>query len=176
MNIYLKRDAPMMWEILSGKFTRVPAQAIVAKYMLEIGIRVDGKRIFVDRVGISYSQLAKAVGKDKQIVSATIKTINSDRKLSRVFANLMPTCSLMRVAPEMGWEVYELTLSDPAIPGVLGAIATTIGETGVSIRQAIGEDPAYSTGVLYIVTETSLPARALKKIRSIKGVEKLTLH
>lgn len=169
-------DDSAMWELISSKFSRVPSQAVVAKYMLEVGIRVEGKRIFVDRVAVSYGQLAKAVGKDKQIVSATIRTINADRKLSRVFANLLPTCSLIRVAPEMGWEVYELALSDPARPGVLGAVATTIGKTGVSIRQAIGEDPAFSTGLLYIITEAPLPGHVLSEIKKINGVTKLTLR
>jgi predicted regulator of amino acid metabolism with ACT domain len=165
-----------MWELISGDFSRVPSQAIVAKYMLDIGIRIDGTRLYVDRVAISYNQLAKAVGKDKQIVSATVKTINSNKKLYGIYSKLHPSCNLKDVAKEMGWDVLELALSDPAKPGVLGEIASTIGTTGISIRQAIGEDPTYSTGLLYIITETPLPGDLLKKIRAIDGVVKISLH
>ena len=165
-----------MWELISDAFSRVPAQAIVAKYMMDIGIRVEEERLFVDRVGISYNQVAKAVGKDKQIVSATVRTIRSDPRLYSIYTNILPACNLRKVAPVMGWEVIELTLSDPAKSGVLGAVASIIGETGISIRQAIGEDPTYSTGLLYIITETPLPGSLIKKIQGIGGVNSVTLH
>lgn len=164
-----------MWELISGKFTRIPAQAIVAKYMLDIGVRIDDSHLFVDRVGISYSQIAKAVGKDKQIVSATVQTIKRDKELYNIYSNLLPTCNLKNVAKVMGWDVLELTLSDPAKSGVLGGIATAIGETGISIRQAIGEDPTFSTGLLYIITENPIPGEVLKKLQRIEGVEKVAL-
>ncbi len=164
-----------MWELISSSFARVPAQAIVAKYMLDVGIRIEGNRLFVDKVGVSFSQVAKAVGKDKQIVSATIETIRSDRRLYDIYSNLLATCNLTKVAKVMNWDVLELTLSDPAKSGVLGAVATAIGDTGISIRQAIGEDPTFSTGLLFIITETPVPGDVLKKLQKIKGVEKVSL-
>ncbi len=165
-----------MWELISDDFSRVPSQAVIAKYMLDIGIRIEGSQLFVDKVGISYTQVAKAMNKDKQIVSATIKTINANPRLHDIYSNILPSCNLRKVAPIMGWDVVELTLSDPAKPGVLGAVANTIGETGISIRQAIGEDPTYSSGLLYIITEQPLPGDILKKLQKIDGVEKITLH
>jgi predicted regulator of amino acid metabolism with ACT domain len=165
-----------MWELISGDFSRVPSQAVVAKYMLEIGIRVDGNRLYIDKVAISNNQLAKAVKKDKQIVSATVRTINSNKRLYNIFSKLHPSCNLKDVAKEMGWDVIELTLSDPAKPGVLGEIASTIGKSGLSIRQAIGEDPTYSTGLLYIITEKPIPGNLLKIIQKIEGVVNITIH
>jgi len=165
-----------MWELIAGDFSRVPAQAVVAKYMLEIGIRLDGDRLYVDKVAVSYNGLAKAVNKDKQIVSATVRTIRENKRLYGIFSKLHPTCNLKDVAQQMGWDVIELTLSDPAKAGVLGKVASTIGDAGISIRQAIGEDPSISTGLLYIITETPIPGDLLKKIQGIDGVVRITLH
>ena len=164
-----------MWELIQDRFTRVPAQAIVARYMMDIGIRIEGNRLFIDKVGISYSQVGKAVGKDKQIVSAAVQTIREDERLYAIYSNLLPTCNLRNVAKVMGWDVLELTLSDPAKSGVLGAIASVIGETGISIRQAIGEDPTYSTGLLYIITETPVPGDVLKRLQKVVGVNRVSL-
>jgi predicted regulator of amino acid metabolism with ACT domain len=165
-----------MWETIKEEFSRVPSQAEVARYMLEIGVRVDGQRIFLDKVSISHSQLASALEKDKRIVKSTLKTISSNERLYRIFSKLKPSCNLVDVASVMGWDVIEITLSDPALPGVLGKIASTIGESGVSIRQAIGEDPTYSTGLLFIITETEIPGSVFEGLRQIEGVDKITLY
>jgi len=165
-----------MWEYIEDDFTRIPSQAVVARYLMDTGISVKENRLYVDKVAVSHSQVALALNKDKRIVTATVKTINSSPRLYSIYSRLKPTCNLIDVAEEMGWGVIEISLSDPAMTGVLGNIATTIGNTGVSIRQAIGEDPTISSGLLFIVTEAPLPGYALNKLREIPGVEKIILH
>ena len=165
-----------MWEYIEADFSRFPSQAMVARYLLDTGIRVEDERLYVDKVSISHSRVAEALGKDKRVVTATIRTINANPRLYTIYSKLRPTCNLIDVAEEMGWGVIEITLSDPAKTGVLGNVATAIGEAGISIRQAIGEDPTYSSGLLFIVTEAPLTGYALEKLRGIPGVEKIILH
>ncbi len=164
-----------MWETVEYYFERYPGQRRVANYIMDNGLCVIDGEIRLHELKVSKSEVARVVGVDKRVVFAAIKTIMAEPKLSSVFSKLLPSCSLVEVASEMGWDVLAITLSDPAIPGVLGNVATTIGKAKVSIRQAIGEDPAFSSGLLYIVTETTIPGYVLNEIKQIEGVKTVTI-
>ena len=165
-----------MWETVAHYFDRYPSQRKVAKYIIDNGVRVKNNTIMLDKLRISSAELARAVGVDKRVVSATIKTIMLEPKLESIFSKLQPSCNLKDVAPEMGWDVLEIILSDPALPGVLGNIATTIGKANISIRQAIGEDPTFSSGLLFIITETTIPGYVIDEIKKIRGIESITIR
>lgn len=164
-----------MWETVESHFSRYPGQRKVANYIMDNGLSVQDGEIRLDKIRISKTELARVVGVDKRVVFATVSTITKEPELASIFGKLLPSCSLVQVAPEMGWDVLAITLSDPAYPGVLGNVATTIGKAKVSIRQAIGEDPTFSSGLLYIVTETSIPGYVLNEIKDIEGVRTVTI-
>jgi predicted regulator of amino acid metabolism with ACT domain len=164
-----------MWEAVANYFDRYPGQRKVANYIMDNGLCVQGGNIFLDKIKVSKSEVARVVGVDKRVVTSTMKTIMSEPQLAAVFSKLKPSCSLVEVASEMGWDVLAITLSDPAIPGVLGNVAQTIGNAGVSIRQAIGEDPMFTSGLLYVVTETAIPGHIINEIKHIQGVKTVTL-
>ena len=67
-----------MWDQLEKEFSRTPSQAEVAKYMLEMGLRQEGNKLYFDKVSVSQSQVAEALGKDKRVVTATVKTIKNN--------------------------------------------------------------------------------------------------
>ena len=108
-----------MWDQIEGEFSRMPSQAEIAKYMLDIGIRQQGSKLYLDKVSISHSQLAEAIGKDKRIVAATVKTIKANETLYKIYSNLQPTCNLMNLAHNMGWGVICFELHNPNKPGSL---------------------------------------------------------
>lgn len=164
-----------MWETVEHHFDKYPAQKKVAGYIMDNGLSVKNNEIRLDKIRVSKSELARAVGVDKRVVSAAVKTIMSEPKLESIFSKLLPSCNLKDVAPEMGWDVLAIALSDPARTGVLGNIATAIGNANVSIRQAIGEDPIFASGLLYIVTETPIPGSVINEIKNIEGVVSVTL-
>jgi predicted regulator of amino acid metabolism with ACT domain len=164
-----------MWDIISHEFSHAPSQASVAKFFLETGIRVNKDQIFMSKVRLTHSQVAKALDKDKRIVTATVRTINANPRLYGIFSKLRPICNLIEVAPSRGWGTLEITLSDPALPGILGSFARTIGDSGISIRQVIGQDPTHSDASFYIITDKPLPGKLLEKLRRITGVEKISL-
>jgi len=164
-----------MWEIVEAEFDRYPGQKKVARYIMDNGLSVKDNEVWLDRIRVSKSELAKAVDVDKRVVFATLRTVSERPKLASVFSKLKPSCSLVDVAAEMGWDVLAITISDPATPGLLGNVATTIGKANVSIRQAIGEDPTFSSGLLYIITETTIPGNVISEIRKLPGVKTVTM-
>ncbi len=164
-----------MWEVVEPQFSRLPAQGKVAMNMINIGLSVRDGKVFCGPMEMSVSAMARALKVDRRIITNTVKTIESDPKLQSIFEALEPTCSLRRVAPVMGWTVVEIHLADSNQPGLLGRIASELGRVGVSIRQAVGEDPQYSEGRLYIIAESEIPAEAVISIRKIPGVIKVIL-
>lgn len=161
-----------MWTKIGSEFSKLPSQAEVAKYMLETGIRVDGKKLYFDKVAMSHSQLATALGKDKRIVTSTVKTINETPRLYEIYSKLRPTCNLFDMALDMGWGVIGLDICHTGKPGTMGEITSIIGQGGISIRQA--QCPATSAGLLYIITDTPIPARVIEKIKKVDDVRTIT--
>lgn len=167
-----------MWELIEKQFKRYPSQEKVAKAMVNYGLRIEGERIYCGGIEVADTAISRYLNIDRRVIASTIHTIRSDPKLERIFQKLNPTSLLKDVAPLMGWCVLEVNLSNSAIakPGLLGRIATEIGNGGISIRQAVGEDPQYSEGRLFIITETTVPPDVLVNIRNIDGVVSVTLH
>jgi predicted regulator of amino acid metabolism with ACT domain len=162
-----------MWNQLVKEFARMPSQAEVAKYMLSVGIRQDGDKLYFDHVAISHSQLAEALGKDKRIVTATVKTIRGNKNLYQVYSHLKPTCNLINMASSMGWSVICIELEHPNMPGTLGRVATKLGELKVSIRQT--QCPATDCDILYVITDNPVNGDVVDGLRGVKNVKTIKL-
>ena len=163
-----------MWERIETEFLKMPSQADIAKYMLETGIRIEGNKLFFDKVAMSNSQLANALGKDKRVVGSTIKTIRGNPALLAIFSKLRPTCNLFDMALDMGWGVIGLDICYTGKAGTMGEITSIIGNDGISIRQA--QCPATSAGQLYIITDTPIPAKTIEKIKKVGDVQTITFY
>jgi len=151
----------------------MPSQAEIAKYMLEFGIRQENNKLFFDRVAISHSQVADALGKDKRIVSATVKTIKQNKNLYRIYSNLQPTCNLKNMAHNMGWGVICIELNDPNMPGTLGRVSTKLGDMKISIRQA--QCPATDCDILYIITDNPITGEVIEELKGLRNVKTIKL-
>lgn len=162
-----------MWEQIETEFSRQPSQAEVAKYMLETGIRQDGTKLFFDRVAVSHSQLAAALDKDKRVVTATAKTIRGNKRLYTIFSKLQPTCNLAKMAPDMGWSVIGIEICCPGKPGTIGNLTKTIGDMGISIRQA--QCPATDSDLLYIITDDPVNGEVIEKLKTVQNVKTIKL-
>ncbi len=164
-----------MWNQLEEEFSRMPSQAEIAKYMLDVGIRQEGNKLFFDRISISHSQVGEAIGKDKRVVAATVKTIKNSKRLYSIYSKLMPTCNLINMAKDMGWGVICIELKHPNMPGTLGRITTRLGDLKISIRQA--QCPATDCNVLYIITDNPISGdivTALKDVMNVKTIKLFT--
>jgi predicted regulator of amino acid metabolism with ACT domain len=162
-----------MWDQVQDDFSRTPSQAEIAKYMMDVGIRQDGKKLFFDRISISHSQVGEALGKDKRVVAATVNTIQKNKRLYSIYSKLQPTCNLINMAKDMGWGVICIELIHPNMPGTLGRVTTKLGEMNVSIRQA--QCPATDCRALYIITDGPINGDVLVALRDVKNVKTIKI-
>lgn len=165
-----------MWDLLTEFFERYPAQSRVARLLLDEGFSVREGDVWAGSVGLTDTAIARAADVDRRVVRSTVETIEENTELSKVFSKLEPTCHLRHVAPELGWGVLEIVPTDASKPGILAGVADVIAENGISIRQAIVDDPEMSEEPrLYIITERSIPSRILPKIQEVGGVQEVVI-
>ncbi|MEM2944168.1 MAG: regulator of amino acid metabolism, contains ACT domain protein [Methanomassiliicoccales archaeon] len=166
-----------MWGSLAKFFGRFPSQAKVARLLLEHGLRVSDDSVFCGNIELADIAIARAAGVDRRIVRSAVETIMSNPELLDVYSRLKPTAMLKEVAPKMGWSAIEIIPVDPRMPGILAEVATVIASAGISIRQAIVDDPELSEEPrLYVITESAVPPELIPKIKTCKGVRSILIH
>lgn len=166
-----------MWDLLTKYFQRFPAQSRVAQTLLRYGFAVREDGIYADDIAIPDTSLARATNVDRRIIRATVDTIRREPELREVYSRLHPTCHLKDAAPILKWGVLEIVPSDAHRPGILAHVARIIAERGISIRQAIVDDPELSDEPrLWVVTETPIPLEVVGEIKNAVGVKSVTIY
>jgi predicted regulator of amino acid metabolism with ACT domain len=161
-----------MWRQFAKYFNRYPKRKKLAQKLLEYGLKIKENKIYCGEIELSDSKLARAFDLDRRIILDTIKTINENQELKKIFSELSPTCHLKDVATKMKWGVIEIIPTDPSMPGILADVSKIISDAKVSIRQAIVDDFELSEEPrLFIVTEKQVPLNLIIKIRQAKGVK-----
>lgn len=154
-----------------------PAQAKVARKLLQYGLRVSNNRVYCNSIELSASVLARAIGVDRRVVSATVRTISRVKELDSIFSNLLATCHLKDMAPKMGWGVIEIVPTDASKTGILAKVATIIAREGICIRQATVDDPELMDEPrLFVITESMIPSKLIPEIKRVDGVKSITIH
>src|SRR5581483_5069353 len=165
-----------MWDLLTRYFQRFPAQSRVAQTLLTQGLSVREDGVYSGEVAISDTALARACGVDRRIIASTVETIRREPELAKVYSRLRPTGLLEDVAPVLKWGVIEIVPSDAREPGILAHVAQVIARRGVSIRQAIVDDPdLVEEPRLYVITEAQVPMDAIAEIREGKGIKSVVI-
>ena len=167
-----------MWEDVEKTFKSYPAQKKVAKYLLKMGFRV-GKRnkVMCDNIELAHTQIGKEVGVDRRVVDAAVGRLLKNKKLMKTYANLESAAFLRSAAPAMGLGVVVITVKDASEPGVIGKIASTIANHGVSIRQAMADDPYLSEKPVFtVITDRKIKGKLFEDLNGIKGVKKITIY
>jgi predicted regulator of amino acid metabolism with ACT domain len=165
-----------MWDLLTRYFQRFPAQSRVAQTLLAQGLSVREDGVYSGEVAISDTALARACGVDRRIISATVETIRREPELQKVYSRLQPTGLLKDVAPHLKWGVIEIVPSDAREPGILAHVASVIAKRGISIRQAIVDDPdLVEEPRLYVITEAQVPMDAISEIREGNGIKSVVI-
>src|SRR2546427_2289040 len=90
-----------MWEKLRSYFKGYPAQEKVAHLMLVHGLRVRDGRVFAGPMEVSDTAMARAASVDRRVVTATVKTIESNAELLKIFERLAPVCHPGEGAPPL---------------------------------------------------------------------------
>ncbi len=166
-----------MWDEIESYFKGYPAQKKVALLLLATGLRIDREKVHCGNIEVPHTQIAKELGIDRRVVDSAASRITKNAKLMGIFSQLEPVAFLRNSAPEMGLNVIVIKVSDAAKPGIIGAVANEIARRGISIRQAIAEDPYLSEDpALTIIAEGDVPGDLIKELRSIPGVAKVTFY
>ncbi len=166
-----------MWQVLIDHFRRFPAQEKVVRLMIQNGLRIDGDRILAGTIEVTDTALARAAGVDRRIVRATVETINQNPQLGRVFARFAPTLHLKDVGPAMGAGVLQIVASDASQPGILAGVSQAIAEAGLSIKQAIVEDPDFTEEpILFVITSGAIPGSLIPVLQRVRGVKSVTVR
>jgi hypothetical protein len=166
-----------MWKALTKYFQRYPAQTRVAQTLLRLGLSVREDGIYCAEISIPDTSLARACNVDRRVISATVKTIREEPDLQRLYGKLRPTLHLKDAATELGWGVLEIIPTDAHMAGILAEVATIVAAKGISVRQAIVDDPELTEEPrLYIVTEKPIPMDVIPAIKSAKGVRSVVIQ
>ncbi|MGD0057338.1 MAG: regulator of amino acid metabolism, contains ACT domain protein [Methanomassiliicoccales archaeon] len=162
---------------LSEYFGRYPSQGKVARLLLEYGLRVQGGNVYCGDIELSDTALARAASVDRRIIRSAVETIESNDELLNVYFRLRPTALFREVAPVMGWSAIEIIPVDAQMPGILADVAGVISSAGISIRQAIVDDPELSVEPrLYVITESPVPPELIPAIKKCRGVRSILIH
>ena len=165
-----------MWKNISKYFGDYPKREIVAKKMIEYGLKVKNNKIYCGNIELSDSKVARALKIDRRAISKTIEIIVKNKKLYEIFSKLNPTCHLKDVASDLNWGVIEIIPTDPSKTGILAKVSKIIADNNISIRQAIVEDFELTEEPrLFIITEKSIPGHIIPKLKSIKGVKSILI-
>lgn len=164
-----------MWSLILKKFEKHPAQKKVLKLLFERGFQVnnDGK-VSSGSIEIAHTQLAKEAGVDRRVVDSTTEAILADELLKSIFQNVHSIPFLRDVAPSLNLGVIIITPGDAANTGILADVARVISDHGLSIRQAVSDDPYFiDEPKLTIITDEKVPGDlvdSMMKLKSVKGV------
>lgn len=123
------------------------------------------------------SAIARAAKVDRRIVRSTLAKIEEIPELREFFTLLRPMPLLATVAPVMGWNVLEIVPNNASSPGILADVSAVIAEAGLSIRQAVVDDPELSDEPrLLVVTEGPVPPEYIPSLKRCRGVKSIVIH
>jgi uncharacterized protein len=166
-----------MWQDILTKFKRFPAQEKVIRLVLQRGFQInDEARVVSGQIEIPHAQIAKELDVDRRVVDTTAQAIREDEALRKVFKNVHSITFLGDVAPILGLGVIEITPVNAAKTGLLGDVASAVAGFGLSIRQAVSDDPYFvESPKLTIITEGKIPGELVGLLMEIEGVKRVTV-
>jgi len=164
-------------ERIREAFRGYPSQEKVAMLMLRHGIRVEDGLAYSGKIEQSDASLARAAGVDRRVVRSTIQKIERTPKLLSIFSKLQSMLLMANVAPEIGCTTLEVIPTDATMPGILADITDTIYRKGLSVRQAVVDDPGNRMDShLIIVVDGRIPPELLPMLRDCRGVGSIILR
>ena len=167
-----------MWSQIKKFFDDLPAQQRVARLLFGRGfqIREDGK-VVSGAIEIPHTQIAKEVGVERRAVDSTVQTILLTSELKRIYKNLRQVCSLQEVAREFNLSVIVFVPENAAQTGIIADVTRIVSENGLSIRQALAEDPSTSEQPkLTLILEGDIHSDLIGEIRRLPGTRSITVY
>ena len=166
-----------IWNQVVRSLESYPERLSIAKVLIENGLSVKERKIFCNEIEIPPVRIARVARVDRRTVAETVKTIENSKELKEIFARIRSAGhSLKGVSKHLGLGVVEITPMNARLPGILAKSAVILAEKGISIRQAIVDDPELSPEPkLTLIAETRIPGELISKFLKIDGVEKVSV-
>ena len=155
-----------------------PERLKVARLCIENGLALRDDGIYLNQIEIPTARIARAAGVDRRTVVETLRMIHREKDLRGIFEQLQSAgLSLKGIAKELGLGVVEITASDPKYIGILAGASKLLADAGISVRQAIVDDPELSPDPkLTLIGDTSVPRNLIPEMLRIKGVARVSVY
>ena len=166
-----------IWNRVVESLEGYPERLSVARVIVENGLSVRGGRVFCNDIEIPPVRIARAAKVDRRTVNETVRAIEGSGELRVIFAGLRSAGhSLKGIAKHLGLGVVEITPDDARTLGILARSASILADWGLSIRQAIVDDPELSPEPkLTLIADSQIPGELIPKLLRVKGVEKVSV-
>ena len=167
-----------MWNNIKKYLEEYPERLRVARVLVENGLSVRNGRIYLNEIEVPPVRIARVAGVDRRTVGETLNAIDENRELRLIFADLRSAGhSLKEIAKHLNFGVVEITPEDAKTPGILANSAMIIAKSGMSIRQAIVDDPELSPEPkLSFIVEKKIPGELIAELLKVKGVAKVSVY
>jgi predicted regulator of amino acid metabolism with ACT domain len=167
-----------VWSNIKKHFEDYPERLKVARVLVENGLSVRSKKIYLNQIEIPPVRIARVAGVDRRTVNETLTAIKANRELRLIFEEIRPAGhSLKEIAKHLNLGVVEITPVDAKIPGILANSAMILTKGGLSVRQAIVDDPELSPEPkLTLIVEKKIPGELIPKLLKINGVAKVSVY
>ncbi|MDR0791551.1 MAG: regulator of amino acid metabolism, contains ACT domain protein [Methanomassiliicoccaceae archaeon] len=160
---------------LSEIFTDLPSQGKVADMMLRLGVSIRDGNAYCGNVELSDTALGRAAGADRRVARAAIDKISGDPVMREFFSGLRSIALLSDVAALIGCSTLEIIPTNASIPGILADVSAVTLAAGISIRQAVIDDPDGKSARLLIVLDGNLPTEFIPSLKKCRGVASIIL-
>ena len=167
-----------MWNSLKKHFEEYPERLKVARVLVENGLSAKDGKVYLNQIEIPPVRIARVAEVDRRTVNETLKAIKANRELRLIFEEMRSAGhSLKEIAKPLNLGVVEITPVDAKTAGILAKSATILAKAGLSIRQAIVDDPELSPEPkLTLIVEKKIPGELISELLNITGVAKVALY
>ena len=167
-----------MWSNVKKYFEGHPERLKVTRVIIENGLSVRNGKIYLNEIEIPPIRIARAAEVDRRTVKETLNAIKSNHELRLIFEDIRSAGhSLKEIAKHLNLGVVEITPIDAKLPGILANSAMILAKNGLSIRQAIVDDPELSPEPkLTLIAEKKIPGKLIPELLNVKGVAKVSVY
>ncbi len=150
----------------------------VVRILLENGLGLRGNEVYLNAIEIPIVRIAKSAGVDRRTVDETIRMVETNPELRSLFSNLRSAgLSLKGVAKQLGLGVVEIIVEDPHKPGIIAGASLLFSQLGISIRQALVDDPELTPEPkLILIGDKAIPGEIIPKLLKINGVTRVSVY
>ncbi|MDR0470172.1 MAG: amino acid-binding protein [Nitrososphaerota archaeon] len=167
-----------MWGKIETQLQQYPERLKVTRVLIENGLSVKNNKIYVNKIEIPPIRVARAANVDRRTVNETLSSIHNNPELCMIFEQIRPAGhSLKEIAKHLNLGVVEITPTNATGIGILSNTAVILNNAGLSIRQAIVDDPELSPEPkLTFIVERKIPGELIPELLKVPGVAKVSVY